>query len=53
MERSLAEGRREDVIVTLLRDLASEFQIIYLTASDRYDSAADNVIVLPAPAERR
>ena len=33
----------------LLRDLASDFQVIYLTCSDRYDSIADAVVELPAP----
>jgi DNA repair exonuclease SbcCD ATPase subunit len=33
----------------LLRELASDFQVIYLTTSDRYDAAADAVVELPAP----
>lgn len=33
----------------VLRDLASDFQIIYLTCSDRYDGLADAVVELPAP----
>jgi uncharacterized protein YhaN len=33
----------------LLRQLTSEFQVIYLTTSDRYDSAADAIVELPAP----
>ncbi|HWP64146.1 MAG TPA: AAA family ATPase [Candidatus Binatia bacterium] len=33
----------------VLRDLASDFQVIYLTCSDRYDSLADAVVELPAP----
>ena len=36
--------------VELLRDLAADHQILYLTTSDRYDAVADKVIVLPAPA---
>jgi DNA repair exonuclease SbcCD ATPase subunit len=36
----------------MLREIARDFQIIYLTTSDRYDSSADAVRVLPAPAER-
>lgn len=36
--------------VGLLRSLASDHQVIYLTCSDRYDSVADAVIALPAPA---
>jgi len=39
--------------VGLLRSLASDHQVIYLTCSDRYDSVADAVIALPAPAGRR
>ena len=33
----------------LLRELASDFQVIYLTTSDRYDAGADRVVELPAP----
>ncbi len=33
----------------VLRDLASDFQVIYLTCSDRYDGLADAVVELPAP----
>ena len=33
----------------LLHDLARDFQVIYLTCSDRYDAAADLVVVLPGP----
>jgi DNA repair exonuclease SbcCD ATPase subunit len=33
----------------LLRDLTADFQVIYLTPSDRYDAAADVVVELPAP----
>jgi DNA repair exonuclease SbcCD ATPase subunit len=35
--------------VALLRELAGDFQVIYLTTSDRYDAAADAVVELPAP----
>ncbi|HEY7600663.1 MAG TPA: hypothetical protein VH741_12105, partial [Candidatus Limnocylindrales bacterium] len=38
--------------VELLRDYASELQVIYLTSSDRYDAIADKVIELPAPTAR-
>ncbi len=34
----------------LLHDLARDFQIIYLTCSDRYDAVADAVVVLPGPS---
>jgi DNA repair exonuclease SbcCD ATPase subunit len=33
----------------LLREIATDFQVIYLTTSDRYDAAADTVVELPAP----
>ncbi len=32
-----------------LRDLAADFQVIYLTTSDRYDAIADTVVELPGP----
>jgi len=35
--------------IELLRDLARDFQVIYLTTSERYDAAADAVVELPAP----
>ncbi len=35
--------------LALLRELATDFQVIYLTTSDRYDAAADAVVELPAP----
>ncbi len=33
----------------LLRELTDEHQVIYLTATDRYDPAADAVVELPGP----
>ncbi len=36
--------------VQLLKRLAQDHQVLYLTCSDRYDSAADAVFQLPAPA---
>jgi uncharacterized protein YhaN len=35
--------------LSLLKRVASDFQIIYLTTSDRYDGAADAVVELPGP----
>jgi len=35
--------------VDLLKSLASDFQVIYLTTSDRYDAAADAVVELLGP----
>jgi DNA repair exonuclease SbcCD ATPase subunit len=36
----------------LLRGLAADFQVIYLTCSDRYDTSADAVVELPGPTAR-
>ncbi len=36
----------------LLKDMARDHQVIYLTTSDRYDGLADQVVELPAPTER-
>jgi uncharacterized protein YhaN len=33
----------------VLRELAGDFQVIYLTTSARYDAQADRVVVLPGP----
>jgi uncharacterized protein YhaN len=35
--------------LALLKRVADDFQIIYLTTSDRYDRAADSVVELPGP----
>jgi ABC-type molybdate transport system ATPase subunit len=35
--------------LALLKRVASDFQIVYLTTSDRYDGAADSVVELPGP----
>ncbi len=35
--------------LALLKRVAADFQIIYLTTSDRYDAAADAVVELPGP----
>ena len=35
----------------LLREIASDFQVIYLTTSDRYHAAADSVVALAGPTE--
>jgi uncharacterized protein YhaN len=42
------EARAERAIA-MLRDLAADFQVIYLTTSDRYDHAADRVVELQGP----
>jgi DNA repair exonuclease SbcCD ATPase subunit len=46
------DAERAERALTLLKDLAQELQVIYMTASDRYDAAADNVVVLAAPTQR-
>jgi hypothetical protein len=46
------DAERAERAVKMLKELAREFQIIFMTASDRYDAAADNVVVLSAPTER-
>jgi uncharacterized protein YhaN len=35
--------------LSTLRDLTTDFQVIYLTTSERYDSVADAVVELPGP----
>ena len=35
----------------LLKEISRDFQVIYLTTSERYDKAADAVQVLPGPTE--
>jgi DNA repair exonuclease SbcCD ATPase subunit len=35
----------------LLREIARDFQVIYLTTSDRYHAAADSVVALAGPTE--
>ncbi len=46
------DDERAHRALELMRDLAADFQIIYLTTSDRYDSAADLVVELPGPTAR-
>src|SRR5690606_5981936 len=45
------DDERAKRALELLRDISTDFQVIYLTTSDRYDKAADRVQVLePATA---
>ncbi|HEY2916636.1 MAG TPA: AAA family ATPase [Candidatus Limnocylindrales bacterium] len=37
--------------LALLKEISRDFQVIYLTTSDRYDKTADAVRALPAPTE--
>jgi DNA repair exonuclease SbcCD ATPase subunit len=45
---TLDDGRAPRAL-ELLREVASDFQVIYLTTSDRYDTLADRVVVLEGP----
>jgi uncharacterized protein YhaN len=46
------DDERAAQAVDLLRTLAADFQVVYLTTSDRYDRAADAVRVLEGPTSR-
>jgi DNA repair exonuclease SbcCD ATPase subunit len=43
------DDERAKRALELLHDISADFQVIYLTTSDRYDAAADAVAELPAP----
>ena len=43
------DDERAKRALELLRDVSRDFQVIYLTTSDRYDEAADAVRELPGP----
>ena len=43
------DDERATRALDLLRDISNDFQVIYLTTSDRYDSKADAVVVLEGP----
>jgi uncharacterized protein YhaN len=45
------DDARASRALDLLRDVASDFQVIYLTTSDRYDASADAVVPLAGPTE--
>jgi DNA repair exonuclease SbcCD ATPase subunit len=45
---TLDDGRAPRALA-LLKEVASDFQVIYLTTSDRYDEQADKVVVLEGP----
>ena len=42
------DGRAREAL-QLMRETATDLQVIYLTTSDRYDAVADSVVVLEAP----
>lgn len=48
---TLDDGRAARA-VGLLKAVAADFQVIYLTTSDRYDGAADKVVQLAGPTAR-
>ncbi len=43
------DDERAKRALDLLRDISTDFQVIYLTTSDRYDEMADKVVELPGP----
>lgn len=43
------DDERATRALELLREMAADFQVIYLTTSDRYDRIADAVVSLPGP----
>ena len=46
------DDERAHRALQLLKSVATDFQVIYLTTSDRYDSAADAVVELPGPTAK-
>jgi DNA repair exonuclease SbcCD ATPase subunit len=46
------DDARASRALALLREIAADFQVIYLTTSERYDGAADSVVVLDGPSLR-
>jgi len=43
------DDERAKRALELLRDVSADFQVIYLTTSNRYDKAADAVVKLDGP----
>jgi AAA ATPase domain len=43
------DDERAERALSVLREITSDFQVIYLTTSERYDGMADEVIVLDGP----
>lgn len=43
------DDARAERALAVIRELTADFQVIYLTASERFDALADRVIVLAAP----
>lgn len=46
------DAERAERTLKMLKELATDFQVIFLTSSDRYDAVADNVVVLEGPTAR-
>ena len=46
------DDERASEALELLKQIARDHQVLYLTTSERYDSVADHVVQLPAPTER-
>ena len=46
------DDERAHRALQLLKSVATDFQVIYLTTSERYDSAADAVVELPGPTAK-
>ena len=46
------DAERAERALNMLKELAHDFQVIYLATSDRYDAVADNVVVLPEPTDK-
>jgi len=46
------DAQRAERALKMLKEIAREFQVIFMTASERYDAIADNVIVLAEPLEK-
>jgi hypothetical protein len=46
------DDQRAAHALTLLKSMTSDFQVIYLTTSSRYDGAADAIVELPGPTAR-
>ena len=44
------DDARAERALELLKDISTDFQVIYLTTSDRYDATADAVCVLEGPS---
>ncbi len=46
------DNDRAELALKLLKSIATDYQVVFLTTSERYDALADNVVVLAAPTAR-